>query len=216
MEEAVKEGVTRGTGQGNGLFGSIRIAAESGGAFSINSGNAYLMLARDRRTQIRDETTSWFGTSVDCSINYGRALVLERALRFGDQPYTPVDVVDAQYENEEEGVLKYILKDEVPSIGSRYAGFEARRKLVNLVQMIQPNRLIIDCRGLGLISSSFADEFFAKLISAPEIGISGPEPLFQGLETTNIRIIERSVKQRCGKSFIDILEKQAERQTELC
>jgi hypothetical protein len=46
LQLALKEGVTRGTGQGNGLFGSSQISALSGGRFHVNSGRAYISLSK--------------------------------------------------------------------------------------------------------------------------------------------------------------------------
>ncbi len=205
LEESVKEGVTSGAGQGNGLFGSIQIAAESGGAFSINSGSAYLMLSRDGRTKISTGPTVWPGTSIDCSINYSKPLVLERALRFNNTPHVPRDLLDSKYEAEEDD-LTFELRNETSSIGSRVAGFEARRKLENLIQFIRPNRVVLDCSQLSIMSSSFADEFFAKLVV--KYGEAGFSNLFRvsDLHDTNFLIIDRSVRQRIGVSFNEIIK----------
>jgi anti-sigma regulatory factor (Ser/Thr protein kinase) len=204
LEEAVKEGVTSGTGQGNGLFGSIQIAFHSGGAFSINSGAAYLALTRDGRTMVRRDELLWPGTSLDCCINYSKPLVLEQALRFADAPHTPVDLIDLKYEDEH-GALIFSLQKEARSIGTRPAGFEARRKLENIVALADARRVVIDCSDLSVMSSSFADEFFAKLIE--KFGAMEFSNLFviARVNDTNMMIIDRSVRQRLDRSFIDIL-----------
>lgn len=204
LEESVKEGVTRGTGQGNGLFGSIRIAEASGGAFSINSGMAYLALTRDGVVKIKPENSPWPGTTVDCSFSYSRALVLEKALSFKTGSHIPLDLIDFCYEDED-GVIPFLLAAETTSIGSRQAGFEARKKLENIATMSEPSRLAIDCADISLMSSSFADEFFAKLIEKLGAKTFTEKFIITGLNETNINIISRSLFQRTGLSFIDIL-----------
>lgn len=208
LEESVKEGVTRGTGQGNGLFGSIRIAEASGGAFSINSGRAYLALTRDGKVMMRTEDQDGPGTSVDCSFSYARPLVLENALSFKTGSHIPLDLIDLKYENDD-GDIYFKLSEETTSIGSRQAGFEVRRKLENIMSLSNINRVAIDCSGIPLMSSSFADEFFVKLMQ------KFPQPEFSkkfsiyGLNETNINIINRSSNQRLNVSFIDtILQKK--------
>lgn len=77
LQESIKEGITRGTGQGNGLYGTFRLAVESGGAFSINSGKAYLALSRngDMHSGINDYIFP--GTSIECTIGFSDHNLLE-------------------------------------------------------------------------------------------------------------------------------------------
>jgi len=207
LEEAVKEGISSGAGQGNGLFGSIRIAAESGGAFSINSGGAFLNMAHDKRTKIFSQRC-WLGTSVDCNINYSTPLVLERALSFNNTPHTPVDLIELAYEQEATNLIKINLREEAESIGTRPAGFAVRRKTENLIKLTNADHVVFDCTGLAVMSSSFADELVAKLVQA--YGVDGFAKMFslRNIHETNLMIIDRSVRQRVGVSFFEIIRRK--------
>lgn len=194
LEECIKEGVTRGTGQGNGLFGTYQVAAVSGGAFSINSGSAYLALSRQGDVHIRPQAGEFLGTSVDCTISFSRPLVLERALRFNDRPHIPQDVLDIKYQDDD--VLSFCLREEVRSFGSRMAGFQGRTKLRNLVNMMKPEIIVFDCGGISVMSSSFADELIAKFVIESGIDLWKKKILLKNCSRLNENIIERSLNQR--------------------
>lgn len=200
LEKSVEEGITRGTGQGNGLFGSIRIAEESGGAFSINSGHGFLSLSRNGKLKLSKDSLAFPGTSVQCNISYQRPLVLENALNFKGRPHRPFDYIDRRYE-EDENILKYQLSDEAVSLGSRGSGHEARTKLENLIARGTFDACEIICDQSRIMSSSFADEFFVKLLA--KFGRSGFFKFFtiSGISNTNFNIISRSCFQRLSFPF---------------
>ncbi len=127
IEESIKEGVTRGTGQGNGLFGSFQIATESKGAFSINSGLAAMSLSRSGKVRPVEHDLDWRGTSIDCCISLHRPLILEKALKFHGMAHIPLDLIDIKYENME-GDVVFSIYHEAKSIGSRQSGLEVRKK----------------------------------------------------------------------------------------
>ncbi len=195
LEQAVMEGVTSGVGQGNGLYGTIRIAAVSGGAFSINSGSAFLSISRDRRTVVREESVGCVGTTVDCTISFARPLILENALNFRGKPYTPVDYIDNKYDNEAD-YLEFTLRDETRSVGSRLSGRLTRQMIMNLLTSTNKTGVAIDSSGIGLMSSSFADELFVKLLLEFREENFGQRVRLIGISEVNAQIIERSRMQR--------------------
>jgi hypothetical protein len=206
LEQSIMEGVTRGTGQGNGLFRSIRIAEASGGTFSINSGQEFLALTRNGEIKIRADDEAIVGTCVDCSFSYAKPLVLERALSFEGGSHIPMDMIDFKY-SAHDGIVVFDLSAETASIGSRGAGHDARRKLENVVAMSQATMVAIGCGKLSIMSSSFADEFFAKLILRHGVDGFCERFTITELSETNVSIISRSVFQRTGESFSKILDK---------
>jgi anti-sigma regulatory factor (Ser/Thr protein kinase) len=71
LDKAIREGVTRNqlTNQGNGLFGSFRLAELSKGEFVIYSGYASLTYSPRRGVHSKQEKVPYAGTSVVCAIN---------------------------------------------------------------------------------------------------------------------------------------------------
>jgi len=196
LTEAIKEGVTRGTGMGNGLYGSFRICATSGGAFTINSGRAYLSWMRSGHVRVEGDHRFFPGTAVMAAISYARPLVLAEALRFRDRPWIPVDHIETTYEDQEDGVIMFPLATEAEALGSRRCAANVRTKLCNLIAMAQAKRAIIDMAEVPLLSSSFADEVFGKMALA--LGREGFERLvvFRACSDTNRSLIARALDAR--------------------
>jgi anti-sigma regulatory factor (Ser/Thr protein kinase) len=205
LQEAVKEGVTRGTGQGNGLYGSSQMAVLSGGPFYLNSGGAYLAIDRQGRSSCRHEPDSLVGTSVTIFLNYDKPLLLENSLRIGGRPFTTTDLVEMRYEDTESGAIRIVLRNEVSSIGSRHSGGELRNKLVNVHNLTGGTPIRIDCSEIGIMSSSFADEAFAKLMMKYGRSYFKENFLLEKISHVNMQIIERSWGQRERSESSDTL-----------
>lgn len=198
IEHAIKEGVTSNplVGQGNGLFGTFQICALSGGSFHINSGKAYLVRTRAGDVDLRATEQIIQGTSLSCLINYSAPQLLERALRFQGTPHMPIDLIDL-YEDEE-GYLVFNVREEAESTGSRLAAFQARKKLQEILRLSKANHLIIDFSGIGVLSSSFADEFIGKLANNLTMRVFKDRVRLRRLTASNLQIINRSFHQRLG------------------
>ena len=166
LEKAIQEGVTRdkSVGQGNGLYGTWRISQLSGGRFELYSGNASLISTpQDGLTAIRGESIPFNGSLVTTRIGYGKPLELKDALTFDSKPYVPLDIIDLDYNEDEEGNVTIYLKQESGGFGSRKAGEPVRRKINNLSRIVDSGHVIIDFSDIPLMSSSYADEVFGKL-----------------------------------------------------
>ena len=166
LEKAIQEGVTRdkSVGQGNGLYGTWRISQLSGGRFELYSGNASLISTpQDGLTAIRGESIPFNGSLVTTRIGYGKPLELKDVLTFDSKPYVPLDIIDLDYNEDEEGNVTIYLKQESGGFGSRKAGEPVRRKINNLSRIAESGHLIIDFSDIPLMSSSYADEVFGKL-----------------------------------------------------
>jgi len=197
LSEAVKEGVTRGTGQGNGLFGSFQISALSGGPFSINSGHAALVLDRSRKSSVRHEDIEFVGTSVACTLSFVRPLLLERSLKIAGKGFSPsTDIVELKYEMDSDDFILFHLATEARSVGSRVAGNEIRNKISNFLRFSPDKLIVVDAENVGIMSSSFADEAFAKL--AIDLGQDRYKEKirFKNMQPINEQIITRSLNQR--------------------
>lgn len=196
LEQATLEGMTRGVGQGNGLFGSLQVATLSGGAFSINSGFAFLAGVRGgpRIGQLLE--LAFHGTSVVCAISYAKPFALEQALKFKGRTHTPVDFMEMDYEGFEANSTIVAIANETVSVGSRRSGFELRTKIENIARMVDSPRIVLDFGDLPVLASSFADEAVAKLIASYGIDTFLKRFRLIKVDSVNRQIIFRSVQQR--------------------
>jgi STAS-like domain of unknown function (DUF4325) len=168
-------------GQGNGLYGSWRIAQLSGGIFEIFSGRAHLFSSPDHGLSIQDTAIPFAGTLVVSKIPYLRTIDLSEALIFGGKKIMPVDLVELEYEVDTQGNVDFFLgRESGGGFGSRQAGEPVRNKLLNIARLDGINRITIDFSDIPLLSSSYADEVFGKmfleLYRVPEIVTRGRFP----------------------------------------
>lgn len=205
LDKAIREGVTRDKkiGQGNGLFGSYQICSKSRGYFSVHSGHACLEFTEKKGLCIVNEKIPYDGTLVVATIDFTQPKLLEEALRFGGKKYSPVDYVETQYEKSDDGMIRFILKTESDSFGSRVSGKPVRNKLTNLLRMGGNQKIIIDLADIPLVSSSFADEAFGKLFL--EVG---PIAFMQKIEFINVmetvrHLIDKAISQRISVGVVD-------------
>jgi hypothetical protein len=197
LSRAIEEGVTRDVqlGQGNGLYGSYRIAVESAGSFSIHSNNATLYFA-STGMHSKSEQIPVHGAIVTVGIDYTNPLVLEEALRFNDKPHQPTDRIELHYEASNPENIIFVVKQEARSVGSRIGGTPVRAKLLNLVRIGSAKQIIIDFSDIHMISSSFADEVFGKLFA--NLGPLDFSAKFNFINMDPIvrKLIDRAIMQR--------------------
>lgn len=208
LNEAVKVGVTSipESGQGNGLAGSLRIATYAEGAFRITSGQAHLTIFRDPRSQEyrtkKGRAPRGFhfpGTVVLMEISTIAEFGIEEALALdGAVAEAPMDIVDLRYSSEA-GDLALCVREETLGFGTRHAGVEFRRKCQNLLAAEPSKRLLLDWKGVPLVSSSFADEAVGKLFVdlgpttySARVAHVNAEPLVRSL-------LDRAVMQRVAQ-----------------
>lgn len=167
LKHAIQEGVTRNskTNQGNGLFGSSRIAELSGGQFRIHSGYATLKLDKVKGLHIKKNYVPFKGTLVASSINCKDSKILEEALYFKGKKYIPSYTYYDRIDDDE--TVNFAMKDEAFSFGNRENAKPIRNRIYNIINNTHTT-IRVDMKGIDMISSSFADEVFGKLSS--EVG----------------------------------------------
>lgn len=196
LDKAIREGVTRGVGQGNGLFGTYQLCSQSGGSFSIYSGYARLTYTPKNGLHVAVEKIPFNGTLVIASIDLSSPHLLETALKFQGVQHTPVDFIEINYESNEGKPIEFLLANETQSFMNRFAGTPVRNKLKNILSNIRNAQINVDFSKVAIISSSFADEAFAKLF----VDI-GPLEFSQKIKLIKINdmtksIIDKSIRQR--------------------
>jgi anti-sigma regulatory factor (Ser/Thr protein kinase)/anti-anti-sigma regulatory factor len=199
LQKAISEGVTRNkeTNQGNGLYGTWRLATLSKGIFAIQSHRGRLFVRPEGSVKVDSKSTPFPGTYVICQIDYSNPDLIAEALKFQGRVHVPsFDFIEQAFEDATGDFSKIKLAEHVTSTGSRESGRKLANLITNVIRMVDGQRVEIDFDGICVVSSSFADECFGRLISA-----MGPVEFFSRISFTNIdgavrAIIDRSVVQR--------------------
>lgn len=199
LQMAVTEGVTRNkqTNQGNGLYGTYRMATLSNGIFSLNSLRGCLFVRPGGTVKLTSDMQRYPGTYVIFQLNLNDPQLISQALKIGGKIREPsYDFIEQHFESDGAPDTKIKLVDHVVSTGSRDAGKKLANLIRNVIAMAEDQRATIDFEGILVVSSSFADECFGRLIAE-----MGPAEFFSKISFHNtdesIRaIIDRSVIQR--------------------
>jgi len=205
LDCAIREGVTRdaAVGQGNGMFGSFQICSKSKGAFLVDSGHARMTYRADRGLSIQNQPIPYSGTLVVATIDFSDPTLLAEALSFKGEKYVASGVVELKYESNANGDTDFKLRDESPSFGSRVSGKPVQIKLLNLLKMTE-GVVTVDCEGVPLLSSSFADEVFGKLFLS-----LGPVTFMRRVRLTNMMstvesLVNKAIAQRMKVGHSDV------------
>jgi hypothetical protein len=195
----IKKGITRDKeiGQGNGLWGLYEIVSENSGTLNITSNSASLQFHENKTRHIHSLPVLPVnnGTIVDFQVNYSKEISISKAMG----GYQPVNIRLEDMENEF-GVVQYKLKSQDSGTGSRQSGAKMRTEVINIYNQLQ-KPLILDFAGVGVVSSSFADELIGKLVAI--YGFYGFNNIFKlrNMNETVQTIVQRSVAQRMNESF---------------
>jgi anti-sigma regulatory factor (Ser/Thr protein kinase) len=203
IAHAVRAGVTRddAIGQGNGLYGSLRLAIEFQGQFAIQSTNGSARW--DGRDFVSsDDAVPFPGTIVDlqmadvASVNVGAVIT-------GDPntQYQPMSVIEERFLGDDLTTLTIKMSEDLEGWGSRDAGRKARIKLTNVIANapgVVP--VVVDWSGIGVIASSYADEFIGKAFAE-----LGPMRFMQRVRMTGMapfvsQLVDRAIQQRVAQS----------------
>lgn len=185
LRAAVKQGVTRDetSNQGNGLYGSLQIAARSGGEFEIASYGAtmrYPGITEDEEISVERAETPYPGTAVRARIGLAELGPLHETLRFGGFSHDPVyGYVERQFETDEGEYVFSVKEHAARDVRSRGGGRRVRQQLENLLR--ESETVTVDFDGVEVISSSFADEVFGRLFVT-----LGPRVFTKRLILTNL------------------------------
>jgi hypothetical protein len=197
---AVRKGVTRNpnSNMGNGLWGATEIVARSKGQITISSGGAALYFNRGTghaqsvpKVLVLDHNAP--GTFIDAQID---ASVEVQMTEMFDDRSSPVNLRVETLEDEY-GAVRVVVKNMRLGAGTRQSGNFARIYTANLLnQTVAP--LIIDFSGVGIVSSSFADEFIAKLYLQLGADEFNDRIRLYGMNETNNVIVRSVLSQRIG------------------
>lgn len=201
--EAIKAGVTRNkqAGQGNGLAGSLRITTMTGGSFDIISGNARFISTLSNNQNMEGSKNQRFsGASVCGQINMNKTFSVSKALNFGGSfDYAPVNIIDLDYEMQDQDALLMTMRNETTGFGTRNAGKQLKTKLINLIESKPNYPIYVDWAGVPVISSSFADEFMGKLFL--ELGPLNFSAIIRNIDMDSLvkQLLDKAIFQRLSQ-----------------
>ena len=196
---AIKEEVTRDrtVGQGNGLFGLHSIISQGKGTLEIvSSGASYKLIGEKTNTNQHLPILSPRnpGTIVDFQLNYGKNISLENALKFRGKDYSITDLYIESFDDEK-GHNYYSIKEHGDGTGTRDSALRIKNEVVNILKESKMP-VILDFKGVAVLSSSFADELIAKLLLEVGLFQFNNFIILRGMNTQEQNILQRSVIQR--------------------
>lgn len=193
LELAIQKGVSSidDCGRGNGLAGAIAIARHNKGLFVLISGHGRIKVYESGKTESNGTGPNYFGTCVEMQFVTQTKIDLPQAL-WG---HNPVSYIEQKFENDC-GELILTLREYASSFGNRITGEKMRNVITNLLVQNPRHTVRIGMEGIEVVSSSFADELFGKLI----VELGSPEfsqrVRFKGLTVLCKQIIDDSISQR--------------------
>lgn len=207
---AMQEGATRDKkiGQGNGLWGMSKLVSNNKGNLGITSSGARLAVDENNAIHRNDDITRFNlmgdtfipGTLVDFQFQCNNPVSFSEI--FGKQ-YVFTNIYIESMEDEKDRILLRV-KDFSFGYSTRLAGENARNMAINFATQTEEKQIIlIDLQGIGIMASSFADEFIGKL--ACYYGFIQFNNLFRIINVSkeNMAIINRSVMQRMKEELDD-------------
>lgn len=198
---SVKEGVTRDTsiGQGNGLWGLLEIVSANRGSLTLTSGPGSVFYRPNSKVQTFDNLPfldrRFQGTIVDFQLHTTTPIDLPKALG----GHTKVNLQLEKFETEVGDHLIEV-KEHSHGTGTRKAAERLRNLIVNIINQ-GSTRIVLDFGGIGVISSSFADELIGKLIVKYGLFTFQEVIRLKGMTKTVQAIVDRSVAQRMMQSL---------------
>lgn len=197
---ALRRGVTSNMEcQGNGLWGASEIITQNRGQMTISSGGGAIYYNRQsgviksfETVQVLDQELP--GTTVDVQLDASQPINLLEAFA-GD--YEPINLRIERMEDSQ-GFVVLPLKKASAGTGTRESGRNMRVYVQNLLRTSsQP--IMIDCSGIGIVSSSYADEFVGKLYRELGSEIIGTRIRFTNMTETVKLIVSNAVAMRRGQ-----------------
>ena len=163
---AIQEGVGDGKGQGNGLYGLYTSVLGNKGILSLTSGSSSIMLtdsgAIKKFGSIPYLSVTEKSTIVDFQINLDSAIDFSAIFSSIGQ-YEVFDSRIDEMLKETDEFIHYNVYENSQGTGTREAGTKLRNDVINIFRR-EKRIVILDFSQVQTVSSSFIDEFIAKMI----------------------------------------------------
>ncbi len=190
---SLQEGISDGEGQGNGLFGLYQIILGNKGTLAITSGATSVVLNESGEMNnhkalfISNEDR---GTIVDFQLDLSKNIDMERAF----ETIGGLEDFEARIDEmlNDDDFIEYSVMKNCQGTGTRTAGMYLRNDVENIIKRTKGGA-ILDFSGVNMVSSSFIDEFVAKMVV--DLGFIGFNHLIR------IENMEPNVKFLCERSL---------------
>jgi hypothetical protein len=199
LQRAIEEGVTsnKETNQGNGLFGTYQVANAASGRFSIVSHQAWLTSTEGDLKSDSTKPAFFPSTAVIVSFDCSNSKALENALRINGEKHTSgFDYIDRLSENGDGEKIIIRMRSEFQSFGNREPAKIPYTKIYNLINDDEIAQVELDFSDVFVVSSSFADEVFGKLVRAVGPMTFMNKVKFSNTDRTVMKIIDRAIVKR--------------------
>jgi hypothetical protein len=133
-------------------------------------------------------------TLVDWQLDCSRKVRIDEALGVSRQINDFLEAIE-----DDEGVYRVSVSEIEESLGSRKLGSEIRTRLENYLNA-GAQFVVLDFKGVGVVSSSFADEVLAKLASGMGELEYRRRVIVDNASVTNRGLIERAISLRLGEA----------------
>jgi len=196
---AIQEGVTRDEkiGQGNGLWGLSEIIAHNNGRLTITSGPASLFHSKGNVQTFEDLpylSRNNHGAIVDFQMNLDEEIDISSALK-----YKHISLRVEKYE-QNSGVLLLKIREEAHGTGTRRSAECLRNKISNII-VESGSSVELDFSGIGIVSSSFADELIGKMIVSLGFFNFQDRIKLKNMSATVQGIVQKAIAQRMSQSI---------------
>ena len=206
ITSAMKRGFTRDkkTNQGNGLWGMSQLILNNRGILNIISSGAIVgynskaELFKRELSTVKIGDSHIPGTLVDFQFQCNNEVSLSEV--FGGD-YKEANLFVESLEDDQDRI-HLVIGDFSFGYTTRDSGERARHYAINMAtQSNEKQQIILDFKDINIISSSFADEFIAKLIC--HYGLLKFNSIFRiiNVKEVNVPIINRAINQRITTEF---------------
>lgn len=203
IRTVIMKGVTRDSnlGQGNGMWGLNQIIKNNHGYLAIMSGHTQInwdykesneKITINKNIPIIDDNV--YGTRIDFSISFDNAFDIIKTLD-DYEPESSFKLEIGEMLINEKWIKFAVTKECIDGVGTRKAGLSARNYLVNILMETTEN-IVIDFEKCDYISSSFADEFIAKLMVDYKSYFENKRIVISNCSDFNKNMIEKAIKER--------------------
>lgn len=194
---AMQKGVTSSSdGAGNGLWTTTEIITCNTGRLTITSGGGAVYYNKElgRVGSFDDVPTldpHWPGTNIDFQLDFQNEIDFLRL--WGGLP-SPIDTRTERLENSDDQIVLRI-RDHSFGTSTRESGKEMRVLAANLLRT-QPRIVLLDFSEVAMISSSYADELIAKLLTDSSIANAADRLKTVGTNSTIDLVISDAIRSR--------------------
>lgn len=194
---AMKKGVTSSAdGAGNGLWTTTEIITKNTGQLTITSGGGAVYYNKSiGKINSFDNTPTidpdWPGTNLDFQLDFQSEVNFHSLL--GGLP-SPINTRTEQLENANDQIV-LLIKDQSYGTSTRESGKDVRVLAANLLRTQSAN-VLLDFTNVTMISSSYADELVAKLLTDNSLENARDRLLITGANSTVELVISDAVRSR--------------------